>query len=357
MSKSDNNRADGAPLRRPNFPQLDTVRALAVSSVLFAHFGGTLPVTLAQRGLDFGALGVRCFYVLSGFLITTILLVNTNGAFRVEDVLKRFYARRILRIFPLYYAVLAIGFVVETFVMRGQIGIRENIGWHIAYLSDWSGRTMGLSSHFWSLCVEEQFYLAWPLALVALRRAWAIRVLLVSLAVSYLGAALIGNPYSARAAGSFAFIGTGCLLALRDRGSVSNRLLLALAGVVAAAWASVIVLERLGKQPAQPLEALSQYWQAVAFGALVVGSARGFHGIWGSLFSLRPLRYIGKISYGIYIFHLFVPSVVRHLGGAIIDRLDAGLRAALAACVTFALAALSWRIFESRLLKLKRRFE
>jgi len=93
-------------------PQLDAIRTIAVGSVWLAHFGGAITRTSADIGLDFGAIGVRLFFVLSGFLITRILVrsrIPFYGASAAKKIplLGRFYVRRTLRIFPLYYMVVA----------------------------------------------------------------------------------------------------------------------------------------------------------------------------------------------------------------------------------------------------------
>ncbi len=147
--------------------QLDTLRAFAVTAVLIRHFWPEL-----QPGLDLGARGVHLFFVLSGFLITGILL---RSRALVEDsgrgtglAIRRFYIRRFLRIFPIYYLVLAVTWAL------GFPDVRSGIVWHLAYGSNilfaienqWPPTT----AHLWSLSVEEQFYLIWPLLMLLVPR-------------------------------------------------------------------------------------------------------------------------------------------------------------------------------------------
>jgi peptidoglycan/LPS O-acetylase OafA/YrhL len=158
-------------------PQLDGLRAVAVSLVLFQHYGNV------EWPILNGRTGVILFFILSGFLITGILLDSRIAASEAGaaagSVLPRFYARRFLRIVPAFYAVLAV-----TFVAR--IGdVTHYVAWHMAYLSNvlfciqdvWPKTT----SHLWSLAVEEQFYLAWPLVVlfVPYRRLFAVTAALV----------------------------------------------------------------------------------------------------------------------------------------------------------------------------------
>src|SRR4051812_20304282 len=135
----------------PHKPQLDGLRFLAFLAVFFFH---------ARPGRYFwGPQGVQVFFTLSGFLITRILVLGESG--RLVADLKRFYIRRTLRIFPLYYAV--VGWLWAS-------GLLAGVGWYLAYLYNvraflirgWGGPV----GHFWTLCVEEQFYLLYPLALL-----------------------------------------------------------------------------------------------------------------------------------------------------------------------------------------------
>ncbi|TIS79978.1 MAG: acyltransferase, partial [Mesorhizobium sp.] len=195
--------------------QLDAVRAVAVTLVLYAHF-------LAPNGTSFlGHLGVRLFFVLSGFLITRLLLDARDGnAFASGPALRAFYARRVIRIFPPYFAVLAL--VWLTNLEQSS----SSLAWHALYLSnfwyalrnDWNP---WLLCHFWSLSIEEQFYLAWPLiVLLAPRRrieAITIGVILFSFAYRFYWP-LTANPALARdllPPASMDALGCGALLAVR----------------------------------------------------------------------------------------------------------------------------------------------
>ncbi|RUX02716.1 acyltransferase, partial [Mesorhizobium sp. M2A.F.Ca.ET.037.01.1.1] len=174
--------------------QLDALRGVAVTLVLYSHF-------LAPGGSSFvGHLGVRLFFVLSGFLITRLLLdARDTSAFASGPALRSFYARRMLRIFPPYFAVLALAWFASE-------QSRPSLAWHALYLSNfWYARqndwTPWLLCHFWSLSIEEQFYLAWPLiVLLAPRRrieAIAIGVIAFSLAYRFYWP-IAANPALAR---------------------------------------------------------------------------------------------------------------------------------------------------------------
>src|SRR5947208_4381885 len=137
--------------------QLDGLRAMAVLAVLWTHY---LPEEYWLFGIYWGGFGVRLFFVLSGFLITGILLKSQQYVIQGKQcslfAIRQFYIRRFLRIFPLYYVILALT------VLMAIPQVKEAIVWHVSSLSDvyfaLQGRYYGSVVHLWSLAVEEQFY-------------------------------------------------------------------------------------------------------------------------------------------------------------------------------------------------------
>jgi peptidoglycan/LPS O-acetylase OafA/YrhL len=154
---------------RKYMPQLDAIRAAAIFLVMIQHWAPTL-----TQIAPWGGIGVRCFFVLSGFLITGILLrardlidaARTTRGFQV----RQFYIRRSLRIFPIYYLTLIVACALGLQV------VRDTFWWHAGYLSNFyiasTGIWHGYISHLWSLSVEEQFYLIWPALILAAPRRW-----------------------------------------------------------------------------------------------------------------------------------------------------------------------------------------
>ena len=147
--------SNAEPARR-FLPQLDGLRAFAVSAVVIHHL---LSDYQLPGGLSIGLVGVQLFFVLCGFLITGLLLDGRDAIDRAGaepgHVLRRFYARRTLRIFPLYYAVIVIGLLV------GSTGVRDSWPYLATFTYNlrvaWLGYWPDNYAHFWSLCVEEQF--------------------------------------------------------------------------------------------------------------------------------------------------------------------------------------------------------
>ena len=155
-------------------PQLDALRAFAVFGVFATHF---LPKEhWANAYVDLGNLGVKLFFVLSGFLIAGTLYQARDqidaGRLTTGRAILNFYARRFLRLFPAYYLYILMG----AFLLPGFV---EHVWWFIAYAANflfaWQPRTyVTYMPHFWTLAIEEQFYLFMPFVMILLRRQWLI---------------------------------------------------------------------------------------------------------------------------------------------------------------------------------------
>jgi peptidoglycan/LPS O-acetylase OafA/YrhL len=350
-------------------PQLDGLRALAVFGVLLAH---TMP--WLQERFDVGLAGVRLFFVLSGFLITGILLraradAEAAGATRGR-ILFAFYARRFLRIFPAYYGVLLLVAAIDLPL------VRETLGWHLAYLSNFyayqAGWPQTYLGHLWSLSVEEQFYLAWPAVVLftPARRLPAVAALLIGLGPPsrVLFAALCSaDPWRGAVVTTSCLdtLGAGALLAIAwEAGPAAETLrrrlrwvslglgLVLLAALLTCSWLAWGRHFRFaGKDLAY----------AMIFLWLVDRAGEGFGGIARHLLEARPVVYLGGISYGIYLYHEFVPALARlaevSLGVQSLFPREMGMARLLAVtAVTIPLAALSWHLFEKPINALKSRF-
>ena len=344
-------------------PQLDGLRAIAVLAVAWSHWERPY-----QFGIPFGA-GVHLFYVLSGFLITGILLQVRDRSDRGAGV-TAFYIRRALRIFPAFYLTLALAWIADV------PPVRETFWWHALYASNVqvvvSGEWPGAISHFWSLAVEEQFYLVWPWLIVWAPRRWLAPAIVAAIAVAplfRLWLATLGyreTLLGVLTPGSLDSLGVGALLALmrgssRDAASagtlpatLDRYFPLAAAGATAA-WLVMIIVEAAGTLLPLPLLAIKQTMQAVVFGWVVVGAASGFRGLTGRVLAAGPTVYIGRISYGVYLAHGFAGAMLATLGVSS-HALDEPLRFIVLSGVTVGAAALSWHLLEAPLNALKTRF-
>jgi peptidoglycan/LPS O-acetylase OafA/YrhL len=353
----------------PSHPQLDGLRAVAVFGVLCTHL---LPSQPWVRRVGPGGLGVVLFFVLSGFLITGILLrlrdALAGGRVTRGRALSRFYLRRALRIFPLYYAVLAVTAIADI------PPVRATFGWHALYLSNlyfarrgsWNGPVTPL----WSLSVEEQFYLLWPLVVLFLPRRHFFRALLALIALGPLvraGYLLAGvDPFAIGLlpVGCADTLLLGALLALcwHEPARFDGVRLRVRRFGVAVALPAVALYLALGPVPAASpwfvlAAALQLALTGAAFFALIDAAARGLGGPLGAALASRPMRFLGQISYGIYLMHTVLQGAARGFG----DPWRALYRDELAwfpvACATVvAVASATWVLFERPINSLKRRF-
>jgi peptidoglycan/LPS O-acetylase OafA/YrhL len=343
------------PVKHGHMPQLDGLRALAALAVVTHHM-----TRIAGPGTWLARIGpeaVWLFFVLSGFLITGILVEARDRAAAVGEPMRRvwgaFWVRRALRIFPLYYAALAVALAC------GFEGVRREWPWFAAYLVNLRPAIVGEAvpslGHFWSLAVEEQFYLLWPPLCL-----WLPRDRLALVATAAVVAAPIWRIAMARAGLNSTAIdfATPCCLDGLCLGALAAIRRpppgwMAVAGLLAAlspVW-----------PPHVPGWALQRTGLALAACWLVGRAATGFGGIAGRILGSRPFRYVGRISYGVYVIHAMIPGVAAwsryHLGtslGCPAERGSALFLYVLA--VTLVLASLSWSVFEGPLNDLKRFF-
>jgi peptidoglycan/LPS O-acetylase OafA/YrhL len=329
---------------------------VAVAAVAWSHWERPY-----QFGVPFGA-GVHLFYVLSGFLITTILLTSRERADR-GAALGEFYVRRALRIFPAFYLTLAVAWWADV------PPVRDTLWWHAFYASNvqvvLTGEWPGAISHFWSLAVEEQFYLVWPWLIVcAPRRMLVPAVVAAIVSAPLFRASLASLGYretllGVLTPGSLDSLGVGALLAFarRDPGMLGGwfgaRLhrLTALAGI---GWIALLVREASGHALPLPLMAIKQTLQAVVFGWMVAGAARGFTGVAGRVLSAGPVVYVGRISYGVYLAHGFAGAMLA-AAGISSAAIPEPWRFLVLSGVTLGTAALSWHLYEGPINALKSR--
>ena len=331
-------------------PQLDVVRAIAVSLVLWHHWFG-------HPDHPFGPIGVWLFFVLSGFLITRILLNARRDTPRGNrTALLNFYIRRFLRIFPLYYFVLLLAWATsETF--------RADWYWYAAYLQNFKMMAADdpvkvFGVHLWTLAVEEQFYVAWPLVVLFAPRRALLAVIGCAIALSIvLRGVLAGVGWTSFQVYVFTLnnldtLGCGALLAYfwvhrRDDVVALRRIALG-AGLVALAATAFVRRNALNEALTAVPTALIGLW-------FVSRAAEGFRGPFGYAMSFPPSVYFGRISYGIYVYHFFAPAAL----GPLFERYDireGGVAFGLVClAVTVAVASLSWFLLERPFLLLKNR--
>jgi peptidoglycan/LPS O-acetylase OafA/YrhL len=355
--------------------QLDGLRAVAIGLVIFSHY---TDVILPLAGFDhfLGATGVTLFFVLSGFLITQILIGNREKQEQSNGfIIRQFYIRRFLRIFPLYYFVILLGVQLDIPTSR------EHILPLVTYLPNWllgtEGNNLRFYSHLWSLGVEEQFYIFFPLFFLLVSRKH-MKTLFISLMIVaiisrvvvifweyYLNQQDLTNWVAHRITPCCLDpFGIGAMLAFlrfyypeRTREWLKKAILPVLSllflGIACFLWAanqhntfislSNIIFNRT-------LISLASVW------IIGVASFSDFKGFQGKFLENRMIVYIGKISYGIYVYHFIIPYFFTSYAPFGSNALNLITSRILYVVLSLLIASVSWFLFEKPINDLKRYF-
>jgi peptidoglycan/LPS O-acetylase OafA/YrhL len=365
------------------FLALDGLRGVAVLLVILAHGSQNhlLPKTFTFSG---GMLGVAIFFVLSGFLITHLLLEEQAKTGRVS--IAKFYARRALRIWPLYFAALGAYFFILPLIDQGNFGSiysragRPDSGsyYHLLgyafflqnYLFAVRDMHLGLGV-LWSLAVEEHFYVFWPLLLVALRGRWLVSSL-VCVAIATFGLRILTvfgmlpkytsvwhmthTALDGLAAGCI----IGCLYHSRPGvlKALSRHRSLYLLG-----WGLLLFLgwTELRHMSLSPTLPAGEYYKIVLgtlAAAVIVSYLVGRADSSRLVLCSQPLTYVGKVSYGIYVLHpivlVYVAASAAHFG--LLHGAGYFLAITVYLAVAVGVAGLSFKFFEAPILRFKKRF-
>jgi len=368
------------------YPALDGLRALAVTLVFIEHFGGGSHggrfLEWFNRVRVFGSAGVSLFFVLSGFLITGILYDTRLG----QHYFKNFYIRRSLRIFPIFYLVVAIC-VVLTPILHLQLqwghisflfylgNVFANWNWSLYNLTSPTHPALSINlAHFWSLFVEEQFYLIWPVVIFLVRDR--VKLIRLSVAVILLVLLLRIGMVLFLPFGTAEQLGLRMLPTRADDLLVGGAMALLLRGPAAEKWLQKSWVFFLSGSAAFFLLALwrgyfgfsDPYNMTIGLTFISLASA-GLIAMAiqeGStvfrLLSFRPLRIIGKYSYGFYVYHiLFAGAHIAYLVWcmAIFHSMVIGglVYSTSWYLMTLVVAGLSYELYEKRFLAMKSRFQ
>jgi peptidoglycan/LPS O-acetylase OafA/YrhL len=339
------------------FGALDGLRCISILAVIWWHSDPHSRSGLLGKGY----LGVELFFVISGFLITTLLLREKDENSQIS--LRNFYIRRTLRIFPLYYLILAIYVVlVLRFERRSPAGAEffQNLPFFLTYTSNWfleikPGKRL-IFDFAWSLATEEQFYAAWPW-LIRFSRSWRLPVLFMggSLLVNQLAKLGLSNGYLDRSlllVRILASIATpiclGCLAAYVLHRDQSFRFAYAVAGKV---WSAPLAAALLIFTLALSNPPLLLVHLAMTY-LVVTCCIRSDH-LLQAVLANRVIRYVGTISYGMYLLHMLAINAARRIA----PEWGAGAFFVLGSLVTVALASISYWLLERPILRIKERFE
>jgi peptidoglycan/LPS O-acetylase OafA/YrhL len=362
---------------KPRMLALDGVRGLAIIGVLLTH--GSYVFMSGSHFLGMGWTGVDLFFVLSGFLITGILIDTKSARNRAES----FYARRILRIFPIYYLTIFVVLIAQTQLpwVRPAAEIQT---WpdRLSYLFYFKNLVplwqhgqahQTLLSHFWSLAGEEQFYCLWPLLVWHISTRAVYRVCAGALCFTFLLRIVLGSHFGFGAWMQFfpltrsdgLFVGSGLAALLASGHRFSHKQLLSWA---AAGLGTLVVVVLVGGHAdllyaGRLMASIGFSGLSILFGVLIAHCIQFHTSLLTRFFETPWIRAFGRYSYGMYVYHLPVYYVIEHyatqwfsLQFPMRDKY-AILYLGVLIGVTYALAWLSFRFFEQKFLRLKRRFE
>jgi peptidoglycan/LPS O-acetylase OafA/YrhL len=350
-------------------PAIDGLRAFAVLAVLLVHFPYPGHYALFQklhltRSVEAGWMGVDLFFVISGFLITGILL-DLKGS---PHYFRNFYVRRALRIWPLYYAVLFLVLVIYPIVNPNGSMVHRTAPWfyYVFYIQNFISYGSRLLGVTWSLAVEEQFYTTWPFIVSALNKKNFQR-LVVTLLLAAPVIRLIARPYVGSAFTLLTFwrmdgILAGSLLALWFRsGNISIPRLrkVAIALLLVGSAGSIRLLIASGQKSVFLFSCLAMAFSGLlCFAAVESILPRPCR----SLLNNSWLRYIGRISYGMYLLHPIVYQgfyfLIYKLGVPVRDTFwQDAISLVVEVGLVIAAASVSWYFFEKPISGLKKRFE
>lgn len=338
------------------FPLLDSIRWYAASMVVFAHIFQIWTWNDTTVSLfPLGQAGVVIFFVLSGFLITRLLLKEPIDK-PLGHSFKEFYIRRSLRIFPIYYVFLILMYIpnIDNMQSYGAAPWLYLTNFYIFNHNSW----IGAHSHLWTLSVEEQFYLVWPFAILFLRnRPKALLGLFISVIILSLSTRLLLSLHgfasvqiTVHSLTTLHCLALGALIALGNR-SQPHRLKSAGYPLLIAGMVMYYGLYYLSD--VLVFDVMKQFALGLAAAGLIIKAI--YSDAKHTILHNKLTMHLGKISYGIYLYHniivAYYADIAKYLG------IDAGdslsVKVALSLLFTLAIAELSFRLIEAPMLRFK----
>ena len=334
-----------------SLPTLDGYRAIGIFLVAADHFGFAAPGGLALTG----------FFALSGFLITWLLRKEQLATGSIS--VRRFYLRRMLRILPAYYVYVGLSLMTVAFLGRPlPYGMVSSSLLYVAnYYNAFNGHPPGPFSHLWSLAVEEQFYLLWPVLLVVVSRrgtkaiaaflASAIGFVLIWRTIVYLNTesvAYIYNAFDTR----FDCLAVGCLLAVCVEHEKFRR---AVGLVTRWSWLPLVtlaVLMQLKRAPVLYQYTMGYTVHAILLSVFIVQLVALYKSRLWNWLEHPAVKYVGGISYPMYLYHQW--GIGLGYKAAFLPQLG---QYAVGMAATIGVAAASYHFVERPFLRLKKRFE
>jgi peptidoglycan/LPS O-acetylase OafA/YrhL len=346
-------------LRIPAYiPELDGLRGIAIAVVLLYHCHSKLESSHLDVVAKWGWIGVNLFFVLSGFLITGIIADSRDD----PRFFRNFYARRGLRIWPVYFLLLALNFFIVPFVFGNfwwALYEVRSAPWahYIFFIQNLLFAAMpGTLGPTWSLAIEEQFYVFWaPIARFAKNATLLPLLIAVLLASPFVRLANTGYLTKVHTLTHLDGLAVGSLIALSLRMFDFDRKIwkrVAIAGVTLGV-AGAVNMQFRGS-------VLTDTLLALGFGGMLVAGllATGRKSLYSRILTLRPLKYLGTISYGLYLIHILCFVVIGALDLKMVKYGVWGDLAVVAVRIVLSIsvASLLWHGFERPILRLKKYF-
>ncbi len=353
------------------YNKLDGLRALAILGVMISHW---VHLDFVKK-LGLGFWGVNLFFVLSGFLITEILLKQIYRKEKNGEILKKFYIKRTLRIFPIYYLVIFFAFFLN--LDNSRLLSVYSFTYTLNFYNSFSGDTGLYLSHIWSLCVEEQFYLIWPLLLLLINPDHHKKLILSAIGVALLFRFILlflkiphYNIYNYRMMpGCMDALGLGALLAylkLNHTDRVESFLKKSFIPVISVIIFMTIVF--FFKGGGLLSEVFLRFLVSICSFFLIGNSLFHMKKRFGKLLENGIIQYFGKISYGLYLYHLIISSLLGNWFSSYWESIQTSLPGILKynsylvsfplyLSITIIIASLSYYIIERPFLHIKEKLE
>ena len=345
--------------------QLDSVRAIAVLLVIASHWLFDNPVIIAIQA---GRLGVDTFFVLSGFLISGILLRNRaeieSSAGNKADAIKNFFIRRGLRIFPIYYLTIFILFALGD---ETHTHIKENFIYFLTYTSNFyfykNDAWDGILSHLWSLAVEEQFYLIWSWFILFIPRERLLAGIIVFIGIGVVANYTLRNSFDLVLPFTcFDAFGLGALLAFAVFKQFDLAKIYRIVGLAILACVGVM-LDSVLRRHAMVIPARTVHSIIALFVIIYIIYKREKGQEQFFILNNKLLIFLGKISYGMYLYHVplsqnnaYLHKYINSYFPSFIVRHETYVLFAENFLLLVALSWLSWVLIERPILKLKDNF-